>query len=320
MTYVLLITGFAILIVGANYFVKGASNISMLLRVPPILVGLTIVSLGTSSPEATVSIIASLNGNDDVSLGNVLGSNMFNTLLTVGVTAIIAPLVVKRQTLRKEIPFSILASLVLLLLMADVFLQDSTVNVLTRVDGIILLLILAAFLYYIIKLALKSRNASEDQHPDMNKKDRGWLKNGSFTVGGLIAIVVGGSFVVTNSTEIALSLGMSEALVALTIVAVGTSLPELVTSAVAALKKESEIALGNIIGSNIFNILFVIGASATISPIGVNPSLFTDIFILIAFTLVVLGFAITRSTIGKREGLFLAFSYFAYMVYIIMRN
>lgn len=320
MTYVLLIVGFALLIGGANFFVKGASNISVLLRVPPILVGLTIVSFGTSSPEATVSIIAAVNGNDDVSLGNVLGSNMFNTLLTVGVTAFIAPLVVKSQTLRKEIPFSFLASIVLLVLMADVFLQDFTVNALTRSDGIILLLILAVFLYYIFELARKSRNESEDQHPELNEKDRSWLKNGLFTAGGLIAIVLGGNFVVTNSTEIALSLGMSEALVALTIVAVGTSLPELVTSAVAAWKKESEIALGNIIGSNIFNILFVLGASATISPIGVNAALFTDVMILIAFTVIVLIFALTHYTIGKREGLFLAFSYIAYMVYIIMRN
>lgn len=320
MNYVLLIIGFALLILGANYFVKGASNISMLLRVPPILVGLTIVSLGTSSPEATVSIIASLNGNDDVSLGNVLGSNMFNTLLTVGVTALIAPLVVKRQTLRKEIPFSILASLGLLLLMADVFLKGSIVNVLNRSDGIILLLSLTVFLYYIFNVARKSRKTSEDKQPEMNKKDRSWLINGLFTVGGLVAIILGGNFVVTNSTEIALSLGLSEALVALTIVAVGTSLPELVTSAVATWRKETEIALGNIIGSNIFNILFVLGASATISPIGVNSSLFTDIFILIVFTLIVLGFAFTRSTIGKREGIFLVLSYIAYMVFIIIRN
>lgn len=320
MTYVLLIVGFALLMVGANYFVKGASNISALLRVPPILVGLTIVSFGTSSPEATVSIIAALNGNDDVSLGNVLGSNLFNTLFVLGVTAFIAPLVVKSQTLRKEIPFSFLASITLIVLMADVYLQDFTVNGLTRSDGIILLLIFAVFLYYIFELARKSRNESEEPTSIIDEKDRSWVKNGLFTVGGLVAIVFGGDFVVTNSTEIALSLGMSEALVALTIVAIGTSLPELVTSAVAAWKKESEIALGNIIGSNIFNILFVLGASATISPIGVNASLFTDITVLIVFTVIVLIFALTHYTIGKREGLFLALSYIVYMIYIIMRN
>jgi len=320
MTYVLLIIGFALLMVGANYFVKGASNISALLRVPPILVGLTIVSFGTSSPEATVSIIAALNGNDDVSLGNVVGSNMFNTLFVLGVTAFIAPLVVNSQTIRKEIPFSFLASITLIVLMADIFLQDLTQNALTRSDGIVLLLIFGVFLYYIFELARKSRNELEEQKSELEDKDRSWLKNSIFSIGGLIAIVLGGDFVVTNSTEIALSLGMSEALVALTIVAVGTSLPELVTSAIAALKKESEIALGNIIGSNIFNILFVLGASATISPIGVNIALFTDVMILIAFTIIVLIFALTHYTIGKREGLFLAISYIAYMVYIIMRN
>jgi len=320
MTYLLLLIGFALLIIGADYFVKGASAISAILRVPPILVGLTIVSFGTSSPEATVSITAALNGNDDVSLGNVVGSNLFNTLFVLGVTAFIAPIIVKSQTIRKEIPFSFLASITLLVLMADIFLQDFSDNMLTRSDGIILLLIFAVFLYYIFELARKSRNDFGEQPSKIEEKDKNWVKNGTFVLGGLAAIVFGGDFVVKNSTEIALSLGMSEALVGLTIVAVGTSLPELVTSAVAAWKKESEIALGNIIGSNIFNILFVLGASATISPIGVNGSLFTDIVILIVFTIVVLIFALTHFTIGKREGIFLAISYIVYMVYIILRN
>lgn len=320
MTYLLLILGFVLLMVGANYFVKGASNISTLLRVPPILIGLTIVSFGTSSPEATVSIMAALNGNDDVSLGNVMGSNMFNTLFVLGVTAFIAPLVVKNQTLRKEIPFSFLASITLLVLMADIFLQDFTENALTRSDGIILLLIFAVFLYYIFELARKSRSDLEEPHTNLSEKDKNWVKNGAYTLGGLTGIIFGGDFVVKNSTEIAISLGMSEALVGLTIVAVGTSLPELVTSAVAAWKKESEIALGNIIGSNIFNILLVLGASATISPIGVNGLLFTDAIILIVFTVIVLIFALTNFRIGKREGIFLALSYIVYMIFIILRN
>lgn len=320
MTYLLLIIGFVLLMIGANYFVKGASNISALLKVPPILVGLTIVSFGTSSPEATVSIIAALNGNDDVSLGNVVGSNMFNTFFVLGVTAFIAPLVVNSQTIRKEIPFSFLATLTLLVLMADIFLQDFTGNALTRSDGLILLLIFAVFLYYIFEVARKSRNNFEEPQTLVEEKDRGWIKNITYTIGGLAAIVFGGDFVVKNSTEIALSLGMSEALVGLTIVAVGTSLPELVTSIIAALKKESEIALGNIIGSNIFNILFVLGASATISPIGVNASLFTDVIVLLAFTVIVLIFALTHYTVGKREGLFLTLSYIVYMIYIILRN
>ena len=320
MSYLLLIVGFALLIVGADYFVKGASAISTILRVPPILIGLTIVSFGTSSPEATVSIIAALNGNDDVSLGNVLGSNLFNTLFVLGVTAFLAPLVVKSQTLRKEIPFSFLASITLIVLTADIYLQNFAENSLTRSDGIILLLIFAVFLYYIFELARKSRNEIDESPPQNEEKDPSWLKNGLFTLGGLGAIVLGGDLVVQNSTNIALSLGMSEALVGLTIVAVGTSLPELVTSVVAALKKESEIALGNIIGSNIFNILFVLGASATISPIGMNSALFTDMFVLIVFTIIVLIFALTHFTIGKREGLFLAISYVVYMVFIILRN
>jgi cation:H+ antiporter len=318
LTYVLLIIGFALLIKGADYFVEGASKIAALLRVPPLLVGLTIVAFGTSSPEATVSIIAALEGSSEVSLGNVIGSNIFNITLVVGITALINPLSVETTTIRKEIPFTMLASVALAVLANDIALQDAGTNLINKSDGIILLLFFIIFLYYIIEVAINNR----EQVPDAAAATaRGtWGKNILFTLAGLAAIIFGGDLVVDNATKIALSVGMSETLVGLTIVAVGTSLPELITSITAALKKESEIALGNIVGSNIFNILFVLGAAATISPLAVNDKIFMDIGAMIILTLVLLLFSRTRFKISKVEGVILAAAYISYLVFIILRN
>jgi cation:H+ antiporter len=317
MAYILLVVGFVLLIKGADFFVDGASNIARLLRVPTILIGLTIVSLGTSSPEATVSIIAALEGNADVSLGNVVGSNILNITLVVGVTAFLYPLTVKSETIKKEIPFTLLASVVLLILMSDIILQGASTNLLTRADGLIFLLFLSIFMYYVIEIGLKSRKETAGE---AIPKDITWGKNIFITLVGLAGIIFGGELVVSNGVQIAYSLGMSEALVGLTIVAIGTSLPELVTSASAALKKESEIALGNIVGSNIFNILFVLGASATITPLAVNNKLFMDTFIMIFLTIVLLIFSRTSFRIGKREGIILILAYLVYLAFIILRN
>ncbi|MED1606889.1 calcium/sodium antiporter [Cytobacillus kochii] len=317
MTYILLIVGFALLIIGADLFVDGSSNIARLLRVPPMLIGLTIVAFGTSSPEATVSIIAALEGSADVSLGNVLGSNIFNITLVVGATAFLYPLKVQSETIKKEIPFTFLASVTLLILMSDITLQGFDSNLLTRTDGLVFLLFLSIFMYYVIEIGLKSRQNLETTS---TPQDLTWGKNIFISTLGLAAIIFGGNLVVNNGTEIAYSLGMSETLVGLTIVAIGTSLPELVTSITAALKKESEIALGNIVGSNIFNILFVLGASATISPLAVNDKVFIDVILMIILTVVLFIFSRTRFKIGKREGLILVFAYIIYLVYIIIRN
>lgn len=317
MTYILLIIGFALLIKGADLFVNGSSNIAKLLRVPTILIGLTIVAFGTSSPEATVSIIAALEGNADVALGNVVGSNILNITLIVGLTAFLYPLRVESETIRKEIPFTLLASVVLLILMSDIALQGSSSNLLTRSDGFILLLFLSIFMYYIIEIGLKSRKEKADEPVP---EDIRWGKNILITILGLAAIIFGGDLVVDNGTEIAYSLGMSETLVGLTIIAIGTSLPELVTSISAALKKESEIALGNIVGSNIFNILFVLGGSATISPLATNNKMFIDVILMIALTIILLVFSRTSFRIGKREGFVLVAAYIIYLVYIILRN
>lgn len=318
MTYVLLIVGFALLIKGADFFVEGSSKIARLLKVPPMLVGLTIVAFGTSSPEATVSIIAAMEGNSAVSLGNVIGSNIFNITLVVGITAILNPLKVESETIRKEIPFTLLASVALWVVISDIALQGAGANLITRSEGIILLLFFAIFLYYIFEVARNNRQNGNVDTGDTTGVT--WGKNILFTIGGLAGIIFGGDLVVDNATDIALSIGMSETLVGLTIVAVGTSLPELITSITAALKKESEIALGNIVGSNIFNILLVIGASATISPLAVDGKIFFDLIFMILFTFVLLIFSRSKYTISKKEGAILAVVYIAYLIYIIIRN
>ena len=317
MAYILLIVGFILLIKGADFFVDGSSNIARLLKVPPILIGLTIVAFGTSSPEATVSIIAALEGSADVAVGNVVGSNILNITLVVGAAAFLYPLKVESETIRKEIPFTLLASVALLILMSDIALQGVSSNMITRSDGFIFMLFLSIFMYYVIEVGLKSRkNATNEPSPD----NISWGKNILITILGLAAIIFGGDLVVDNGTKIAYSLGMSETLVGLTIIAIGTSLPELVTSISAALKKESEIALGNIVGSNIFNILFVLGASSVISPLAVNDKVFIDVVIMIVLTVVLLIFSRTDFKVGKREGLVLVAVYIIYLGYIILRN
>ncbi len=317
MAYLLLVVGFALLIKGADWFVEGASQIAKILRISPLLIGLTIVAFGTSSPEATVSILAALDGSAEVSLGNVIGSNIFNITLVVGLTALLNPLKVESETIRKEIPFTLLGSTVLLVLISDVVLQGFTENLITRSDGLIFLLIFSIFMYYIFEVARNSRDKMEAVE---SSEKAAWGKNSIRTVVGLAAIIFGGELVVRNSTDIAVSLGMSETLVGLTIVAIGTSLPELVTSIMAAIKKQSEIALGNIVGSNIFNIFFVLGTSSLITPLPVNSKVFVDIGLMLILTVILLVFSRTNYRIGKIEGSFLAVAYVVYLVFIIIRN
>ncbi|MDG5786211.1 calcium/sodium antiporter [Evansella sp. AB-P1] len=318
MTYVLLLIGFILLIKGANYFVSGSTKIASLLQVPPILVGLTIVAFGTGAPEATVSIIAALEGNTEVTIGNVVGSNMINTAFIIGLTAFIFPLKVESQTIRKEIPFMFLATIVLYVVMSDMNLQFFTDNTISRSDGIIFLLFFSIFLYYIFELARNSRDKTLEVR--VKTTNREWGKNILLTVGGLTAIILGGYFVVNSSTTIAYMMGMSETLVGLTIVAIGSSLPELITSIMAALKKQSEIALGNIVGSNIFNILFVLGVSSVITPLPVNNAIFLDVLVMILLTVALLIFSRTNYHVGKYEGITLVLVYVAYFVYIVLRN
>ncbi|GIQ68139.1 sodium:calcium antiporter [Xylanibacillus composti] len=318
MEYVWLLAGFALLIFGANYFVEGSAKIAAMLRVPPLLIGLTIVAFGTSSPEATVSIIASINGSAGVSLGNVIGSNVFNTTLVIGVTAIILAIQVQGETIRKEIPFTLLSTTILLVLISDIVLQQDEQNMLTRADGLILLLVFTVFMYYIFEAAKNSREEGFVQHQPAAGES--WAKHILFSLGGLGGIILGGHLVVQNSTDIALAWGMSETLIGLTIVAIGTSLPELVTSVAAALKKQNEIAVGNIVGSNIMNILFVLGVSAVINPMAVESTIGIDVLFLIVLTALLLVVSRTQYKIGRIEGALLVVLYIGNMVYLVIRG
>jgi len=318
MVYIILIIGFVLLIKGADFFVDGAANIAKLLRIPAMIIGLTIVAFGTSSPEATVSIISSLQGTADVAVGNIVGSNIFNITMVVGIAAIIYPLAVEKDIIRKDLPYTLLASIVLIVFMADVTLQGAADNSITHGDGIMFLLLLGVYLYIIIYTSIKSRK--ENSLDQENTADVTWGKNLLITIVGLVMIIIGGQMVVKSATDIAYSLGMSEALVGLTIVAIGTSLPELVTSISAAVKGQSEIAIGNVVGSNIFNILFVLGISAVITPLPVNSIMFIDVILMLFLTVLLWIFSRTNYKVGRTEGIVFVAFYVVYMIYIIMRN
>lgn len=319
MIYVFLLIGFVLLIKGADYFVDGSANIANLLKVSPLLVGLTIVAFGTSAPEATISFIAALNGSTELTVGNIVGSNIVNTALIIGVTAFIFPLKVESATIRKEIPFVFLSSLAFLVLISDQVLSNVSINTITKSDGIIFLLFFSIFLYYVIEVARNNRDILVEENTP-SKQPLTWGRSIALTVGGLGTIIFGGYLVVENSTKIAYMLGMSETLVGLTIVAIGSSLPEFVISVTAALKKQSEIALGNIVGSSIFNILFILGISALISPLVVNDKIFFDTFVMLILVVILYIFSRTHRIIGKLEGFILFVIYIVYLTFIIIRN
>lgn len=318
MAYVLLVFGFVLLVKGADYFVLGASGVAKKLRVPALLIGLTIVAFGTSSPEAAVSILAAVKGNNGIAIGNVLGSNLFNMTFIIGMAALFFPLAVEKQTVRKEIPIMLLSAFALAALSADhIFSTTSKVMSIERGDGIVLLLFFSVFMYYIFEVARNSRESTPMQE-EINKAET--FKMILFTIGGLVAIIFGGNVVVNSATDIARSFGLSETVIGLTIVAIGTSLPELVTSVVASLKKQSDIAVGNIVGSNIFNVLFILGISSVISPLSVDSSLIVELTLNILITVIFLGFSRTKHTISKKEGFVLLSMYIAYVVYLLSQS
>ena len=322
MIYIWLIIGFILLIKGADYFVEGASDIAVKARIPNLIIGLTIVAFGTSAPEAAVSITSALKGQNDIAVGNVIGSNMFNLLVVVGAAALIKPLQVQKSIIAKEFPFALLGTFVLLVLGNDVIFQGTTQNSISRGDGLILLVLFGIYMYYLIEMALNHRNkeSMEEETNENMKKEIHIGKSILLGIGGLIGIILGGEVVVNSAKEIALAWGMSEKLVGLTIVAVGTSLPELVTSVIAATKGKSDMALGNVIGSCIFNIFFILGISSCIYPIKVNSAVFVDMLILLGVSIITYIFAITRKQVSKIEGGALAIGYIAYMTFIIIRN
>jgi cation:H+ antiporter len=305
MEYILLIVGFVLLIKGADLFVDGASSVAAKLKVPSLIIGLTVVSIGTSLPEAAVSISASLSGNNSISLGNVIGSNIFNLLMVVGVSSAILPIVTDRDMLKRDMPINIGVTVLLGILLFD--------GNLSRLEALFLLLLLAAYMFLLIRSALKNRVEAEET------KVLSWAKSIVFIVLGMAAIIGGGQLVVNSAKTIALALGMSETLVGLTVVAIGTSLPELVTSVVAARKGDSGIAMGNVIGSNLFNILFILGMAGVIKPLTADAAFFIDTGILLGISALMLLFAFTKRKISRVEGITCVLIYVAYTAYIIMR-
>lgn len=305
MMYVLLVVGFVLLIKGADYFVDGSSSIARILKVPSVVIGLTIVAAGTSAPEAAVSITAGLAGNSDISLGNIVGSNLFNLLMVIGISAITCPVVSQKEILKRDMWWNIGVSAALLMLIWD--------HKISRIEGVILLALMAVYLFVVIRSAMKNR-VQDDKLKCMSVP-----KSILAIALGLGAIIFGGNLVVDNASLIAKAWGMSDTLVGLTIVAVGTSLPELVTSIVAAKKGDSGIALGNAVGSCIFNILFILGMSSVLSPIHAVTELVIDTGILIAVNALMIIFAQTKKETSRLEGIFCIACYLAYSMYIIMR-
>lgn len=315
----LFIVGIILIIVGANYLTEGASVLARRFGVSPLVVGLTIVAFGTSSPELIVSLMSALKGNSDIAMGNIVGSNIFNVLVIGGITALVTPITITRSTIRREIPLMILACLVLSVMALDrVFAgTGATENILSRSEGIVLLCFFLIFLTYTFAIA---KGDPSDPHtaPAPTKHYPLWLLV-VFIIGGLGGLVLGGELFVDAASSIARTLGMSEGFIGLTIVAAGTSLPELATSVAAALKKEPEIAVGNIVGSNIFNIFLILGTTATVTPIRIGGVSSLD-FLVMSFSAILLYvFAVLfgQRVIKRAEGAVLFLCFVLYTAYLI---
>lgn len=312
MVYLLLVIGFVLLIKGADFFVDGSASIAKKLRVPELIIGLTIVAMGTSAPEAAVSISASLAGSNDIAISNITGSNLFNLLVVVGVSALIRPICVDSVVIKRDIPFSIIA---VALTFAMGLLFNSVFGML---PSAILLLLFVLYMFLTVRNAMKDRKltANDEEKAESNLS---MPKSILSTIVGIGAVIVGGQLVVNSATEIARTFGLSETLIGLTICAIGTSLPELVTSVVASKKGMSDLAIGNAIGSNIFNFLFVFALSSFISPVTIVQEAFIDMAVLIGISILTLIFCITRKKIGRIEGGVFVLLYVIYSVYICVR-
>lgn len=303
---VLLLTGFLLLIKGADFFVEGSSALAKLLKVSATLIGLTIVAFGTSTPETAVSITAALRGSNSIAFSNIIGSNIFNLLMVIGVCALIKDMPIDKKILKKDYVFCVFLTLLLMLM---IFFDKEA----GRLDGIVLLLLFIIYIYIMIKTAQSNRAEIEEIRTISP------LRAVLYIVGGVAAIILGGNLVVDNARIIALNFGLSETLVGLTIIAVGTSLPELVTSVVASRKGENGLALGNVVGSSIFNIAFILGFSATMSPLKADGFILYDMAALLITMLVTWLLAVNDKKVSRKEGILLVSMYIAYMVYIIKR-
>ena len=312
---VFLIGGFVLLVKGADFFVDGACAISEKLKIPAYLVGMTVVALGTSLPEAAVSITASIQGSNEIAIGNVIGSNTFNTLVVLGSSALIAPIAVKKEIVKRDFPFCIFITAVMLALM--ITLNGGDDYAISRIGGVILLALFAVFMTFSIVSGKK--NAAHMVEVAEDKKPMSTAKCILLVLLGIAGVIAGGELTVYGAKALALMAGLSEKVVALTVVAIGTSLPELVTSIVAARKKQNDIAVGNVIGSNIFNILFILGISATISPIPTDIASMIDGLILTGIMTVTYVFTLIGKKINRIEGGVMILMYVAYTAYLLVR-
>lgn len=317
-TYILFLVGFFILIKGADLLVGGSASIAKKLKIPSIVIGLTIVSFGTSAPEFIVNIFASINGNTEIAIGNILGSNIANILLILGISAIIYPLVTKKNTVYKEIPLSLLAACLVGVMANDFLIDKVSYSGLTRTDGIALLAFFIIFLYYTFGIS-KITGEAEDVPGEKNLT---YLKATFFIIAGLTGLIFGGKWIVEGAVKMAEYFNVSEALIGLTIVAIGTSLPELATSAVAAYKKQTDIAIGNVVGSNIFNIFWILGVSSLIRPLPFSSSNNPDILMTILASAVLFGimFIGKKHTIERWQGGMMVAIYIGYIVFLILKQ
>lgn len=314
MMYLWLLIGFILLVKGADWFVDGSSSVAKLLKVPSVIIGLTIVSLGTSAPEAAVSITAGFTGNNEIAISNVLGSNIFNLMMVVGICAVIKAFQTDRMIMKRDFPISLGLTVLLGLELAD--------GRISRLEGGILLLLMLGYIILMVRSALKERKLGQQAVEDAGEGEKAPMpawKSIIYILLGLTAIILGGQLVVDNASRIAAQFGFSETLIGLTIVAIGTSLPELVTSVVAAGKGESGLALGNVIGSNIFNIIFILGASSALHPIGTGIENIIDTIILLAVSILIYTFGLTGKKVNRWEGLICVLGYIGYTAYIILR-
>ena len=324
--YIFLIGGFVLLVKGADVFVDGSSGIARFFKIPSLVIGLTIVACGTSAPEAAVSITASITGQTGIAVGNISGSNIFNILVVLGICAMIKPISVQRSIMNRDYLLMLIACVAFFVVSADIWLGSGT-NMVSRGDGIILALFFCIFMYMTIRSALKGRNEPTtlpDVPHEAPKEEKAeppvkLPKSIIMAILGLAGVVIGGQLVVNGASDIAKSFGASETLIGVTVVAIGTSLPELVTSIMAARKGENDIAVGNVIGSNIFNILFIISAASIINPLTLDMESLIDMIIMFAVTVMVYLFAVTKKKITRVEGGIMTAMYVAYTAYAIIR-
>ncbi len=318
---VLLAVALLLLVKGADFLVDGSSDIARWLKISPMIVGLTIVAFGTSLPEFIVSLFAALSGTTDLAVANIIGSNIANIALILGLSAVLIPLAITSKSLIYEFPFLIVSSFALLILGTDMFIYQQDTYSLSRLDGVLLLILLAIFLFYLFKTIRTEKRTAKKEFRKEYIHNNSTGRNILLIVGGIVGLFIGGKLFVGNALALASRLGLSESFLGLTIAAIGTSLPELFTSGIAAWKKQGDIAVGNIVGSNIFNILFVLGITSLISPLAISQSLIgVDGIVMIAATLLLLLFATRGKNITRGEGIFLLAFYGAYLVFIFWRG